>query len=109
MTIAKQIGLLTFPTGLSGQAMLAVKLGLEEDQFRTWFAHPADPADLYRCIEAFGWGTPEFMRGVSPAWTAYVEHWDELVETFKPELDGPAGRAPQTYLLMKKIMQGVHA
>ena len=45
-TIAEQIGLLNFPTGLSGQAMLAVKLGLKEHQLRDGLHHPHDPADL---------------------------------------------------------------
>lgn len=108
-TIAEQIGLLTFPTGLSGQAMLAVKLGLEERQVRDGFAHPYDPADLNRCIKTFGWGKPEFMRGVTPTWTAYVEHWDELVKTFKSELDNPDRRAPKTYKLMQEIMQEAHS
>ena len=104
-TIAEQIGLLSFPTGLSGQAMLAVKLGLEEHQLRHGFHHPYGPADLNRCIKTFGWETPEFMRGVTPTWTAYVEHWEELVATFKSELDNPDGRAPKTYKLMEKIMR----
>lgn len=107
-TIAEQIGLLNFPTGLSGQAMLAAKLGLKAHQIRDGLHHPYDPADLYRCIKTFGWDKPEFMRGVTPAWTAYVEHWDELAETFKSELDNPDRRAPKTYKLMEKIMQEVH-
>ena len=107
-TIAEQIGLLNFPTGLSGQAMLAVKLGLKEHQMRYGFDHPYDPADLNRCIKTFGWDAPEFMRGVTPTWTAYVEHWDELVATFKSELDNPDWRAPKTYKLMEEIMRGVH-
>ena len=107
-TIAEQIGLLDFPTGASGQTMLAVKLGLEEHQLRHGFQHPYDPADLNRCLRTFGWDTPEFMRGVTPTWTAYVEHWDELVETFKSELGNPERYAPKTYALMQEIRQGVH-
>lgn len=107
-TIAEQIGLLIFPTGLSGQTMLAVKLGLKEHQLRDGFHHPHDPADLYRCIKTFGWGTPEFMRGVTPTWTAYVERWDELVATFQSELYNPHRRAPETYKLMEEIMRGVY-
>ena len=45
------------------------------------------------------------MRGVTPTWTAYVEHWDELAETFKSELDNPDRRAPKTYKLMQEIMK----
>ena len=108
-TIAEQIGLLNFPTGLSGQAMLAVKLGLEEHQLQDGLHHPHDPADLNRCLKTFGWDTPEFMRGVTPTWTAYVEHWDELVATFKSELENPYRLAPKTYALMQKIMQEVRA
>lgn len=107
-TVAEQIGLLNFPTGLSGQAMLAVKLGLEEHQLRDGFHHPHDPADLNRCIKTFGWDTPEFMRGVTPTWTAYVERWDELIEMFKSELDNPDWRAPKTYALMEEIMRESH-
>lgn len=103
-TIAEQIGLLNFPTGLSGQAMLAVKLGLKEHQVRTGFHHPYDPADLNRCVQAFGWGKPDWMRGVTPTWTAYVERWDELIETFNSELGNPDGRAPKTYRIMQRIM-----
>ena len=106
-TIAEQIGLLNFPTGLSGQAMLAVKLGLKEHQLRDGLHPPYDPADLNRCIKTFGWGRPDWMRGVTPTWTAYVEHWDELVATFKSELDNPDRRAPKTYKLMEKIMREV--
>lgn len=107
-TIAEQIGLLAFPTGMSSEAMLAVKLGLEEHQIRGGFAPPYDPADLNRCIKAFGWGKPDWMRGVTPTWTAYVEHWDDLVRTFKSELDNPDRRAPKTYALMQEIMQEAH-
>lgn len=107
-TIAEQIGLLNFPDGLSGQAMLAVKLGLEEHQLQDGLHHPHDPADLHRCIKTFGWDTPEFMRGVTPTWTAYVEHWDELVATFKSELENPYRLAPKTYALMQEIMLGVY-
>lgn len=107
-TIAEQIGLLAFPTGASSQTMLAVKLGLKEHQVRNWLHHPYDPADLNRCVQAFGWGTPEFMRGVTPTWTAYVERWDELVEMFKSELGNPDGRAPKTYALMQEIMRGAN-
>ena len=104
-TIAEQIGLLNFPPGASSQAMLAVKLGVEEHQLRHGFSHPCDPADLNRCIQTFGWGKPDWMHGVTPVWTAFVEHWDELVETFKSELDNPDCRAPETYKLMQKIRQ----
>lgn len=107
-TIAEQIGLLNFPTGLSGKAMLAVKLGLKAHQLRDGFHHPYDPADLNRCIKTFGWVKPDWMRGVTPTWTAYVEHWDELVATFKSELDNPDWRAPKTYKLMQEIMQEAH-
>lgn len=107
-TIAEQIGLLAFPTGASSQAMLAVKLGVSEHQLRYGFHHPYDPADLNRCIQAFGWGRPDWMRGVTPTWTSYVEHWDDLVRTFKSELDNPDGRAPKTYKLMQEIMRGAN-
>ena len=40
---------------------------------------------------------------MTPVWTAFVEHWEELVETFKSELDNPDCRAPETY----KLMQGI--
>lgn len=105
-TIAEQIGLLAFPTGASSQAMLAVKLGLKEHQLRDELYHPYDPADLNRCIKAFGWGKPDWMHGVTPTWTAYVEHWDELIETFKSELDNPGWGAPKTYALMQEIVWG---
>ena len=104
-TIAEQIGLLAFPTGASSKAMLAVKLGLEEHQIQYGFHHPYYPEDLSRCIKTFGWDTPEFMRGVTPTWTAYVEHWEELVATFKSELDNSDGRASKTHKLMQEIMQ----
>lgn len=107
-TIAEQIGLLAFPTGASSQAMLAVKLGVAENQLRDGFHHPYDPADLNRCIKTFGWDAPKFMRGVTPTWTAYVDNWDELVETFKSELDNPDRRAPKTYKLMQEIMREAH-
>lgn len=107
-TIAEQIGLLNFPTGMSGEAMLAVKLGLKDHQLRHVFSHPCDPADLLRCIKTFGWGRPEWMRGVTPMWTAFVEHWDELVKTFESELNNPDRRAPKTYKLMQEIMQEAH-
>lgn len=46
------------------------------------------------------------MRGVTPTWTAYVERWDELIETFKSELRIPGWGAPKTYALMQEIIWG---
>jgi hypothetical protein len=72
---------------------------------RDWAMIPADSGDLGRCIRFLrymGWEHRYAeMRGCSPAWTAMVEYWPEIVQAYDDE---QAERTPQgsCYKLMKR-------
>jgi len=103
-SLARQIGLLHYPEGLSAHAMLKVKLGIKDGPFH----HPHDPSDLARCIRAHGEVVPDYMEGITPTWAAYVKAWPELIDTFNEEWAEDTERAPRTYEMMKAIMESAN-
>ena len=100
--------------GLSSEALCKHFFGEPADAGEH---HPVDLADLNRCLvfldAAFGTRTPvqiDSVRSISPHWSAYVDHWDELVSLFEKETQGAKGglwKVPETYNLMLKIQDGV--
>lgn len=77
--------------------------------------HPADPADLDRCLRLLD-AAPGLrarlagMATVSPEWAALVARWPEVEALFIQEVGlgwAKGSRAPQTYALMRAILDAV--
>jgi hypothetical protein len=76
-------------------------------------SYPHDPGDFRRCrllIEQ----CPELkpflhkMKTARPAWSALVEHWEELCAVMDAELPGwrnGQGKAEKTYQFMRRIFE----
>jgi hypothetical protein len=87
--------------GASSNAMCKRIFGVPD---HAGIAHPADPADLRRCVAFLdatgGHDRVGMMADVSPAWSQLVEIWPSLVETLRAEAaEGKA--APKTQALMQ--------
>ncbi len=73
--------------------------------------HPCDPADFGRCYR-FLRSVPaaqsrlSHMARVSPVWSAYIAHWDELTQIYEEEF--PSGVCPRLYARMKELAEGAH-
>lgn len=72
------------------------------------YSHPHDPDDLYRCYRLLK-AIPEWnehlqlMKPVSPAWSALVDHWDELMKLLNEQILTEKDNG--LYDLMKKLTQ----
>lgn len=98
-------------TGLSSECMWRTFMGVREpaDWFRRG-SYPLDPADLGRCIrllDRFPEWRPRLseMRVHGPAWSALVDHWDELEALYREE--APSGMAPRCYARMVEIISPI--
>lgn len=98
-------------TGSSSLTMGAIMMGADPKDLRSG-SHPRDPSDLGRCLRLLAL-IPEWradldkMRGVSPAWAALVDHWDELATLMADEvgIDWSKGKiAERTYDRMKEVL-----
>lgn len=93
-----------------GSRMLGVKITNASDRV----AHPADPADLRRCVLLLDrfpvWRQRMYyLLRLSPAWNALARNWTDLEATLRSELgaDLAPGPAPQTWQKMQSILEGV--
>lgn len=90
-------------TGASSKAIAYFMMGARG----VYCPHPLDPSDFGRCYRLMQL-IPEFrtnlwmMRGVSPQWTALIDHWEELEALYEEEL--PFDRAPKLYARMKELI-----
>lgn len=72
--------------------------------------HPYDPSDLRRCIlllDAVPTLRPllPHMAEVSAEWAAIIARWDELETSLRREM-ASGYYAPDTYALMKSVLEG---
>ena len=84
------------PRGLSATALWAHRQGLAGHN-----NYPHDPSDFRRCLNYLDGDRPDWMRGVSPVWTAYVDAWDELLDLYDQEKHQRS--APRLYARMKEL------
>lgn len=102
-------------TGLSSEHLWSVMMGVPTEGAN----HPHDPDDIGRCfrllrtVPEWQYRLVRMMRGSSPEWAALVARWDEIRDSFIREVGGldPSrnSRAPQTYRLMREILDGARA
>jgi len=97
---------LTGSVGASSTAIAAKMAGIDSGDS----AHPRDPSDLRRCVE-FLEAVPEAkerfeeMRVVSPDWYRLVGAWPSITAKLKEEMRRKDGRAPETYKIMKAVLE----
>lgn len=98
-------------TGMSSKSILSEILGLYPSTGR-YENHPRDPADLKRCVQLLDEvpelrGALDAMRKLSSPWKRLIDNWTLLEETLKFEMrNSKDGKAPLTYDLMKKLIDG---
>jgi hypothetical protein len=99
--------LATGETGMSSKTMAFTALG--EKYTSEW--HPADPADLNRCIKlvdaapAVRDSFPK-IAALNEHWQAVIDNWDALRTAFIDEVGydwSKARSAPKTYEMMKGL------
>lgn len=102
-------------TGSSSQAIMCAATGVSRGRgLRDDDAHPLDPSDLGRCLRLiemlpWTWRGVEVLAGRNPVWKALHENWARLAKTFIEEVGlnwEKADRAPKTFALMQKLMDG---
>ena len=94
-------------TGLSSMFMARMFMFSGREKKNVTHPHyPYDPSDFGRChrlLEA----APALrtrlseLKGNSPVWDRYIDHWDELTTLYLEEL--PNGTAPKLYDRMKQL------
>lgn len=106
--------LATGERGLSSEAMFSRFTGIPMGGKNYDGVLPCDPADFRRCrllieqVPCFANRISE-MSGVSPAWARIAASWDDLCATMDAEAPGwreSGGHAPQTYDMMKRVIEG---
>lgn len=98
-------------TGASSECMAFVAAGIGIKRIN----YPHDPSDFNRCLLLIDW-VPEVkdhfdeIAVLCPSWKALIERWDEINRTFIQEAGfdwKKSNTAPNTYALMREILDGV--
>lgn len=112
MTENVMLWMLNGKVGASSKAMAAHLCGQACDG-----SYPHDPDDLNRCLlflEAVPEARSELprMATLNKTWAALVARWDEIEAAFLEEAGRDccrATRAPNTYRLMREVIDGANA
>lgn len=100
--------------GLSSDCIARAVMG-EPLSVDTWgISSPHDPADLRRCLALLdrlpirvGRAALKALATESAEWEAVVSVWGGLVRTLRREMKRPDGMAPDTYRLMRLVLDHV--
>lgn len=99
--------------GLSSETLFTFLTGVDAEGDHG-HSYPHDPDDLSRCRKLLE-QCPELVSclprvaAAGPEWAALVARWDEicvLMDAEAPEWRRGIGRAPQTFKLMREIIEG---
>lgn len=95
-------------TGQTGESSKTIAFRMLGGTHYKHESHPYDPDDFNRCFKLLV-VVPEIrprlreMAAVSPSWSALVDHWDEIEQSFLEET-AIGHRCPKTYKIMDRVL-----